>query len=416
MGERFAGGGEQSVEHPLLARRRHPQELRGDRLGARAFLVEQGGGEAVADAAAGGRDRLVDGRGDERVDEGEDLAGGLEHAGAGELVGGDRGGARVELGERRGPVEPRPAGEHRHGLRQRDGRRREPREALAGQGREALGGALPHPLGRRRVGVAAFGVEAGDDLVDVVRVAAGPGVAGGGEVVVDGAVPEPRRQVGGARGVETLRPEQRRRRLGADRVERRRAGGRVAASHSDREQHRQVLEPPRQVGEPVERGAVGPLRVVDDQRHRPALGEVGDQPVEAVAGLLVEHHLLVAEDAERVRGGTLEQAIAAARRPPQRRPARAAGGRSRSPRRARAPRHALAALSRRRRSRHRRARPAAPSCRPRLHLRRRRSGRPHASPSRAADSAASSRSRPISGDEARPSVGIKAASLRLTPR
>jgi hypothetical protein len=82
-----------------------------------------------------------------------------------------------------------------------------------------------------------------------------------------------------------------RRRLGAEPLRREHARpaervhepvGLLAAAARDGHQQRQLLEPRRQVGEEAQRGAVGPLGVVQQQRQRAALGEREREPVEPV--------------------------------------------------------------------------------------------------------------------------------------
>jgi hypothetical protein len=119
-----------------------------------------------------------------------------------------------------------------------------------------------------------------------VRVAAGPLVAGAGEVLRhDGAAVE-RGQCRRGPGLAQRRQADR---LG-DRLDRQRFEQVARARGLPRrvgkdDEHRQPVEPPRQVEQPVEARQVDPLRIVDQERRRPRLGEVGEQPEEAVAGL-----------------------------------------------------------------------------------------------------------------------------------
>ena len=61
-----------------------------------------------------------------------------------------------------------------------------------------------------------------------------------------------------------------RRARGAEQAQQVRRGVGVVGASADDDQQRQVVDPPREVGEHLQRGAVGPLRVVDDERQRRA--------------------------------------------------------------------------------------------------------------------------------------------------
>jgi hypothetical protein len=52
----------------------------------------------------------------------------------------------------------------------------------------------------------------------------------------------------------------------------------------EKEQHRQIGQPRREEGEEPQRVAIGPMGIVEEEQQRPLLGEVRDQPVEAVEG------------------------------------------------------------------------------------------------------------------------------------
>ena len=86
----------------------------------------------------------------------------------------------------------------------------------------------------------------------------------------------------GAVGAQRPRVQQRRRAHPADLAEQvgRRIG--VVGTGADDDQQRQVGDPPRQVGQHLQRGTVGPVRVVDHERERPLVGHRRAQPEHAV--------------------------------------------------------------------------------------------------------------------------------------
>ena len=61
-----------------------------------------------------------------------------------------------------------------------------------------------------------------------------------------------------------------------------RRGARIAEAGGHDDQQREILDPPGEVGEDFERGSIGPLGVIDDQRQRLGASEPGAQPHETV--------------------------------------------------------------------------------------------------------------------------------------
>jgi hypothetical protein len=59
-------------------------------------------------------------------------------------------------------------------------------------------------------------------------------------------------------------------------------GAGLLGAQPDGEQGGEPLQPPREVGHEAQRRRVAAVQVVDDEQQRPALGEVGRQPEQAV--------------------------------------------------------------------------------------------------------------------------------------
>ena len=119
-------------------------------------------------------------------------------------------------------------------------------------------------------------------LAQQERVPAGRGVAGAALRVV-GARREPPDHGRGAVLAQRLQVEQGavRRRVAAERLERL---VRLLRAARDDERDGDPLEPVREVDQDVERRAVGPVGVVDEQGQRPVRRQVRGQPVEGVPG------------------------------------------------------------------------------------------------------------------------------------
>ena len=112
------------------------------------------------------------------------------------------------------------------------------------------------------------------------RVAAGGLEAGGDELGrrVDAGADQLAHPAGRQRGGA----QQARRGRGGEAVEQLLLGTRLGGARSDRQQHRQVLDPAGERVEEAQARRVGPVRVVDDHQQRLLGGEVRAQPVEPV--------------------------------------------------------------------------------------------------------------------------------------
>ena len=143
-------------------------------------------------------------------------------------------------------------------------------------------------------------------------VAAGRLVAGGRDLGHPVAR-EPARHELARRGLaQRRRPDQRRGRFGFDLEQRLAIGSRVGAPDPEDHRQRRAVDPRAQVREPAQRGVVAPVRVVDDQHQRRALGHVDGEPVEPVHGRerLQIAHGGVAERRARRLGRAAQQPLA----------------------------------------------------------------------------------------------------------
>jgi hypothetical protein len=112
--ERFLGGFHKRMGKGIVAARQEHEQVRRDRLAGGAAALKQLSGPAVGGLSFGGRDRVIDGAADQRVDERERVLAG-EHVDPTESVCDF---ARLSLRQRRElrrARQPRPVPEHGHG-------------------------------------------------------------------------------------------------------------------------------------------------------------------------------------------------------------------------------------------------------------------------------------------------------------
>ncbi|GGY85406.1 hypothetical protein GCM10010300_31510 [Streptomyces olivaceoviridis] len=295
-GEVFAGGLAQLLDQFLVVVRVHLQQVAGGLGGAAASLGDHLRGDAVHGGAHAGRDGVVDGGGDEGVDE---LQLAVRALGAGGRFGrGEDAGVAEEFGARAGQfvVHGGELGDHVDGDAGAEdgGGPGEPgglqAEALEPVDQSAVaGGAVEGAqLSRLRLDGREFAVpDLGEEFDGVVGVAAGdgPDLAAEGVVGVpaDGGAGE---SGGGVRGegAEVVDGAA----GGGHRVEQ---AGAVPADlpgpAGDHDEDGQVVQALGEGGEPAQGLLVGPVRVVDEQDQRPlAAGEPAHGGDESVADVL----------------------------------------------------------------------------------------------------------------------------------
>ena len=286
---------------PLLPAARRPQQVRRHVLGRRARLAQHARGVLVLELALAQRQLLVDGVAHERVDEAQrrfrpqdlgprERAGGVGHARLVEPGQGGDGGQRGALGQ--------------DGDRAGDGDRvrRQPREPDDHRARDRARADLEHHAGVRGVGPHAVGLERGQQLAQIERVAARRRVAGSAKGLL-GLRPEPLAHER-AHGVGAQRDgaDRDRGRVVGDLAQQRHVGPGLVRAHGGGHEDRLVLEPARKVGEKAQRRPVAPVQVVDRQQQRPLGGQVERDPVQAVQRR--EGHVALAlQRAEHRRGG-----------------------------------------------------------------------------------------------------------------
>jgi hypothetical protein len=250
----------------------------GDHVGVGAAGHQGPCGLAVQALALGARELLLDRGRDEPVR--QPLAVGPDQAGGQQRV------------ARRGQLADRHTGDGGDDVRGRaiadDGERGGDRPVARGQRRQPPADDVARDRRDRRRVVGArvdrLGAVRGDLAAELAQE---PGVA------VDGAMAlaaHGRRRVGreaadeprGAAGREPLRVQDDRRAHAAEQAEEVGGRARILGPRADGDEQRQVVDAPREVGEHLQRGAVGPLRVVDHEGQRPPLGQRRAQPQHAV--------------------------------------------------------------------------------------------------------------------------------------
>lgn len=178
-----------------------------------------------------------------------------------------------QIRERGGEVERGPVPQHGRGIGQRGRRSAQACERRPHPPCDGPRGHLRHLIGgRSREGHAVF-AQRGRQLPQQERVAARRRPAGARK-----------RRLGGEQDRHLIVAKRSKgnpltRRVGAN------VGERVVVSvvaRTDDERDLQRLDSSREVREETQGGLVGPVRIVDDQRDRPGLGNVGDEPLQAV--------------------------------------------------------------------------------------------------------------------------------------
>ncbi len=273
----FAGRLAQLLDEFLVVVRVDLQEVAGCDRGAAAVVGDDAGGDAVHRGAQGVGDGVVDGRGDQRVDElevavvrlGTRRVGFGEDAGGAQQVGAAHGLVHAHGGELRHQVD-RDAGAEDRGRPGepggRDTERLQPGDQAAAacravQGAQLAGGGL----GRLELAV----LHLGEEFNGLVRVAAGhrPDLAAerGVGVLTQGGAGEAGGRVG-REGAQVGDGAAR----GGDRVE---VAGAVAADLAGAAGHHDqdvlLAEALGEGGQPAQALLVGPVGVVDQQHQRP---------------------------------------------------------------------------------------------------------------------------------------------------
>ena len=264
-------GVDQQPAHLRVGLRAALEQVAGHDVGVGATGHQRARGVAVHALARGSGEVLLDRGGDQAVGQalavGPEQAGGQQRvAGRGQLADGDAGDGRHDVRER-AVAEDRQRGRHRPLAGRQRGQA--PADDVAGDGRDGRrvdAGAIDH--------LGAVGRDLPPQLAQQPRIAADRSMA----VAAHGrrglgrhAADELRR----AAGCQPLRVQHDGRPRAAEQAQQVRRRARVVDAAADGDEQRQVVDTPRQVGEHLERGAVGPLGVVDHQGERALLGQRG---------------------------------------------------------------------------------------------------------------------------------------------
>ena len=261
-------GGAEPITRPVGPARLGREQVSGDALGRGVLLGEHPGSASVGGRTSGRRELLDDRAADDRMGEAQLAGVGQDPSGA-QRVSGLGGLAGAEVGKRSGVPDQRPFAEDRGRAREalRSGRKaREPRphgrDDTARRGVEC-----------RRPAVA----QRSRELAHEERVSAGQLMADGAERrrrARDRGAHDPFRSV----PAERARAEHSGRAALREHVADRGSAGLTGRPGRDDDQHRQPLQPVREIREEAQRRDVGPVPVVDQERHRSALCERRQQP------------------------------------------------------------------------------------------------------------------------------------------
>ena len=271
----------QPRQHPAVAGRPHPGQVRGDPSRRGPVGVQQPGRAAMGPVTLAAAQRCLKRIADDRVNEPRRVTGGQHLGSRTSAVGQPRRGRHLHARDRRRMAQLAAVAQHGQRLRQA----------------ERAGIKAPHPgdhpppdplqppgqqLARIQLGQRpAAGLGRPQQLGQVQRIAAARGVDGRAQLVARPAAD--RRAHHRAHGaLAQQRRAQDRRRLRANRQQRCSHRRRIARPQRNQQPGRQPLQPRREVSQPAQRGLIGPVRVVDDDQQRPAGREVGHQPVQAM--------------------------------------------------------------------------------------------------------------------------------------
>ena len=280
VGQGVAGGVAQQRHHGGVSRRLAAHQVRSDARAPRALGREQQARAAVSVGQGRGRDPLVHGPPDERMDEGERRRR-RDDLGRDQAVGGAAGPSGVDPGEGRGLTQ-------RRALEHRDGARKVPRvcpQTVQSRHHGAGDRLDPQALDARQVGrrwFDALDLELGDQLPDQERVAGARPGAGGAELRIRVGAQRRPHQCADRLVAQRGRLDQGRPRIGAQGREELLGDRRLTVTHGEDRERAQLLAAPVDVGEKPHRGRISPVAIVNHERDRRGPGDVAGQPVQAV--------------------------------------------------------------------------------------------------------------------------------------
>jgi hypothetical protein len=277
--QRIGGHGAQQLHPGRVASRLRRCELGRDPFRGGPAVEEHLGRTGVRLRPLSGSDVRVDGLTDDRVGEVEGLPG-LQDLEGGQQVGCSRSALVIDPREPGGLVGPGAVAEHGDGAHHGGGGRGRPGQTEQDGVGDGGGADATHPDRFPGVRLDVLLDHLVQQRLEEEGVAPGGGPTGGSEVRRDRSTEAV--LVQGRHGVGAERARSQDGRLGTGR-ETGHVGDDVPRRPGRGEDdQRKTVEPGRQVVEELQRLGIGPLEVVDHHGHRGLVGEVVDQPVEAV--------------------------------------------------------------------------------------------------------------------------------------
>jgi hypothetical protein len=270
LGESRVRSRGQRLHHPVLAARRHDEQVRRHLFSRSIERHERRGCALVVQLALAGCEVVVNGRLHQRVHEAERRVG-SQDLGVHELSGCGGDGDVVELGQLGHDRDARPVAEHGDCPRDLNGVCREPGKPQHHRSRGRSWAEISDQRDVGRVGRHSIGDERLEELVEQERVAVGRGMTRFGEGDLHLLAQPVTDELRDSRRGERPWYEHLGVRLAPQLLQDRLIGLGLRRAEARQEYHRKIVEPPGEIGEKPQRGAVAPVEIVHDEQQR-ALG------------------------------------------------------------------------------------------------------------------------------------------------
>ena len=246
-----------------------------------AFRGQEPGRVRVQQLPLGGREVLVDRRSNNGVDEVQRLTR-RKDRGVRQGLRQRAGLAHVDPGEPRGSSDARVGAQHRNRPGECRGAVSETPDAEQERCGDAFRNPLPDRFGVDRGRGRSVEAEAGEQLRQQEGVAAGRLCARGAELVRSFFVQAVAHKRSNTLVAERRRAQHRRGRLELESLDEVRGHGGLSGPGGNGNGHWEPLKPPCQIDQEAHRRAVGPMQVVDRKQQGRTLGEVGNEPIQAM--------------------------------------------------------------------------------------------------------------------------------------